>query len=247
MDVFQNCFFTPASKVVDSLRQYKDAHEIELLKKAGDIADQVMEKVRHEIRPGLSEKELSLFIENSYKQLSDDISFKPIIASGPNSASPHHNTGERTFKEGDFIVVDCGGMVSGYCSDITRTFCLGKADQEMKNVYKAVCDANQKAFEATELQCSGEEADTAARDIITQAGYGPYFIHRTGHGIGMDVHEAPYLVAGNEERLMPGMVFSIEPGIYLAGKYGVRIEDIVAVTENGPLRLNNFPRELIEL
>jgi Xaa-Pro dipeptidase len=247
MQVFQECTFAPASLVIDPLRQFKDDQEIMLLAKSGELADMVMEKVREEIRPGISEKELAGFIELSYRQLADDIAFKPIVASGPNGASPHHSSGERKFKVGDFIVVDCGGMHNGYCSDITRTFCLGKADGKMKKVYQAVRDANEKAFDTIAQVCSGEEADAAAREVITSTGYGPNFTHRTGHGIGLDVHEAPYLVAGNKEKILPGMVFSVEPGIYLNGRFGVRIEDIVAVTATGPQRLNRFSRELIEL
>jgi Xaa-Pro dipeptidase len=247
MEVFPGCAFEPASRVVDTLRVFKDDQELALMARSGDLADQVMEKVQAEIRPGLSEKELALFIEITFKQLSDDISFKPIVASGPHGASPHHSTGSRKFMQGDFIVVDCGGTVNGYCSDITRTFCLGKATGEMKKVYQAVLDANEKAFEAVDNGCTAEKADAAAREAITGAGYGPYFIHRTGHGIGLDVHEAPYLVEGNGAALLPGMVFSIEPGIYLPGNFGVRIEDVVAVTGNGARRLNSFNRDLVEL
>ncbi len=248
MGLFPGATFEPASRVVSFLRMFKDEDEISLMGKASELADGVMEKVQGQIRPGMSEKELALFIEVTYKQMgADDISFKSIVASGPNGALGHHKTGGRKFQEGDFIVVDCGGLVNEYCSDITRTFCLGKASEEMKTVYRAVQDANQRAFEAVVGGCSGEEADRAAREVITAAGYGSYFVHRTGHGIGMEVHEEPYLVEGNKETLLPGMVFSIEPGIYLPGKFGVRIEDIVAVTEQGPQRLNQFSRELIEL
>jgi Xaa-Pro dipeptidase len=235
------------SALAGSLRLYKDRHELELLRQAGEAADQVMEKVRDSIRPGMTERQLGAFIENAYRDLADDISFKPIVASGPHSASPHHSTGTRAFAKGDFVVVDCGGLVGGYCSDITRTFCLGQADEEMRQVYKAVMEANQAAYEAVGKGCSGEEADAAARSVITNAGYGPRFIHRTGHGIGLEVHEAPYLVDGNREELASGMVFSIEPGIYLDGSFGVRIEDIVALTEDGAEQLNRFPRELIEI
>ena len=247
MSVLPGSSFEPASRVVDSLRMFKDHAEIEFLDQAGKLADQVMEKVYAEIRPGISEKDLALFVETNYKLLGDNISFSPIVGSGPNSASCHHSPGERKLKEGDFIVVDCGGLAGGYCSDITRTFCLGKASEEMKKIYRAVQEANQAAFEAVEGQCSGEEADAAARNVIVKAGYGPYFSHRTGHGIGLDVHEAPYLVEGNAAVLSPGMAFSIEPGIYLPGQYGVRIEDIVAVTDQGSRRLNHFTRDLLEL
>lgn len=247
MEIFSDCSFIPASRVVNALRQFKDDDEIIFLAKSGELADSVMTKVQKEIRPGISEKELAQFIETSFRHLADDISFKPIVASGPNGASPHHSAGERTFKMGDFIVVDCGGLQNGYCSDITRTFCLGKAGEEMKKVYQAVREANEKAFEAIARRCSGEKADSAAREVITKAGYGPNFTHRTGHGIGLDVHEAPYLAAGNGDEILPGMVFSIEPGIYLAGSFGVRIEDIVAVTDKGPQRLNRFTHDLIEL
>jgi len=247
LDAFPRCSYLPASCVVDNLRKFKDEAEVELLKKAGELADQVMEKTRAQIRPGVSEKELALFIENSFKQLADDISFKPIVASGPNGASPHHASGERKFECGDFVTVDCGGTFNGYCSDLTRTFCLGKAGGDMKEVYQAVSEANEKAFQTLEYGCSAEEADRAARKSIFKAGYGPYFLHRLGHGIGLEVHESPYLVEGNKEDLTDGMVFSIEPGIYLPGHFGVRIEDIVAMTSLGPRRLNSFTRELVEL
>ena len=249
MGLFPESAFEAASRLVSFLRVFKDEEEILLMGRAGELADRVMEKVQDEIRPDMREKELAFFIEGAYRQLgAEDISFKPIVASGPNGASPHHSSGDRKFQDGDFIVVDCGGLLHGYCSDITRTFCLGKASREMKKVYRAVKEANQRAFEAVAAGgCSGEDADRAARQVITAAGYGPYFTHRTGHGIGMDVHEEPYLVEGNKGKLLPGMAFSIEPGIYLPGRFGVRIEDIVAVTVQGPRRLNKFSRELVEI
>ncbi len=241
--------FEPASLLTDALRACKDDHEINLMHEACKIADRVMDGVQKEIRSGLSEKELALFIENEYKKLSDDVSFKPIIASGPNAALPHHRPGERVLQKGDFVVVDCGAIYKGYCSDITRTFCLGKATTEMKKVYQAVQDANAKAFEALEKnsRLSGEEVDGAARAVITAAGYGHLFTHRTGHGIGLEVHEAPYLVEGNSEPLKQGMTFTIEPGIYLPEQFGVRIEDVVAMTGRGPQRLTAFDRDLIEI
>lgn len=249
MPAFPMASYSPASVVVDSLRMHKDDAEIMLMSQAQGVADQVLAKVKDEIRPGMQEKELAHFIETAFIDLGcDDISFKPIVASGPNSASPHHQTGERQFEKGDLIVVDCGGLLKGYCSDVTRTFCLGKANDEIRRVYQAVWDANEKVFERIAAGgCSGEEADRAAREVIVRAGYGPYFIHRTGHGIGMDVHEAPYLVEGNAEELLQGMVFSIEPGIYLPGRFGVRIEDIAAITAEGPMWLSRYPKEIQEI
>ena len=248
MPTFPGAAFHPASRVVDNLRMFKDEDEIALMGQAQAAADRVLERVGKEIRPGMREMDLAFFIETAFREEGcDDISFKPIIASGPNSASPHHQTGDREFQPGDMIVVDCGGRFKGYCSDVTRTFCLGKADEEIKAIYRAVWEANERAFQRIAEGCSGEEADRAARQVITEAGYGHYFIHRTGHGIGLDVHEAPYLVEGNGEPLLPGMVFSVEPGIYLPGKFGVRIEDIAAVTGEGPIWLSHFPKELKEL
>jgi len=247
--VMPDAVFEPAGLLTDALRTCKDDHEIKLMQEACKIADRVMAAVQKEIRPGLREKDLALFIETEYKKLSDDVSFKPIVASGPNAALPHHSPGDRILQKGDFIVVDCGAVYNGYCSDITRTFCLGKATAEMKKVYQVVQDANAKAFEALEKnsQLSGEEVDGAARAVITAAGYGHLFTHRTGHGIGMEVHEAPYLVEGNSEPLKQGMTFTIEPGIYLPEKFGVRIEDVVVITGQGVRRLTSFNRDLIEL
>ncbi|MDW7738440.1 MAG: Xaa-Pro peptidase family protein [Bacillota bacterium] len=247
--VFPEVEFETASVLVDALRVQKDEQEIKLMHEAGKIADQVMLKVQNTIKPGMSEKELVAFIEFEYKKLGDDISFKPIVASGPNGAQPHHSPGDRRFEKGDFIVIDCGALYKGYCSDITRTLCLGQATEEMKKVYNTVRDANEGAFQAfvNNDQLSGEEADQAARKVITDAGYGDFFIHRLGHGIGLEVHEAPYLVEGNSTPFSKGAAFTIEPGIYLSGKFGVRIEDVAVLTDRGPQRLTAFPRELIEI
>jgi len=248
MTAVPGCSYAPASRIVDSLRMFKDEEEIKILAEAEALADKVMEKVQGVIRPGMREKELEFFIEKSFREIgADDISFKPMIASGPNSSSPHHISCDREFQAGDFIIVDCGCIVKGYCSDITRTFCLGKATDEMKKIYNAVREANEQAFSALFRRCSTEEVDKEARKIINDSGYGPHFTHRTGHGIGLDIHEAPYLVEGDREQILPGMVFSIEPGIYLPGKYGVRIEDIVAMTAEGPRCLSKYSKDLLEL
>ena len=167
-----------------------------------------------------------------------------ICASGPNSASPHHHTGDRVIQPGDAVVFDWGGKLHGYHSDVTRTVFIGNPTDEFRKVYDIVRQANQAALDAVRPGVPAESIDKAARDLITQAGYGEAFLHRVGHGLGMDVHEEPYLVGGNTTPLEVGMVFSDEPGIYLAGKFGVRIEDSVVVTETGGKRLNEATREL---
>jgi Xaa-Pro aminopeptidase len=167
-----------------------------------------------------------------------------ICASGPNSAMPHHHTGERVIEPGDAVIFDWGGELNGYLSDMTRTVVIGEPTDEYRKVYDIVLRANQAAFEAVRPGVACEDVDRAARDLITAEGYGAAFIHRVGHGLGMDVHEDPYLVKGNTAPLEPGMVFSDEPGIYLAGKFGVRIEDTVVCTETGAERLNSAPKQL---
>jgi D-alanyl-D-alanine dipeptidase len=167
-----------------------------------------------------------------------------IVASGPNAASPHHHPGERVISEGDSVVVDFGGTVDGYCSDTTRTFHVGPPSAEYVEVYEVVKAAQQAGVDAVRPGVAAQDVDAVARRVIDDAGYGKWFIHRLGHGIGLDVHEDPYLVNGNEQVLEPGMTFSVEPGIYLPGKLGVRIEDIVHCTPDGADRLNASSREL---
>lgn len=239
--------FIGVSNLMREIRMFKDQYEMSQLAKAGGLTDKVMAEVRMVIQPGISEKELAFFVESKLKEYgAEELSFKPIVASGPNTSSPHHYTGERKLQMGDLVVLDFGGLFQGYCSDMTRTFSVGKASAEVKKVFNAVKDANEAGFLAVQQGIACEKVDEAAREVISRAGYGEYFIHRTGHGIGLDIHEDPYIVKGNQEILKTGMTFSIEPGIYLPGKFGVRIEDIVGLTENGPVRFNNFSRELIE-
>jgi Xaa-Pro dipeptidase len=247
--VMPGAFFEPASSLMDKLRIYKDEHEIEMMHRAGQVSDQVMEIIVSKLRPGMAEKEVALMVEIEYKKLADDISFKPIVASGPNAAMPHHSPGDRILEKGDFIIIDSGALIEGYCSDITRTFCLGQASDEMRAVYTAVQKANFEPFQRLNEKnpLSGEAADGIARQVITEAGFGSRFIHRLGHGIGLEVHEAPYLVEGNSEVLKPGMAFTIEPGIYIPGSFGVRIEDTVVMTDNGARQLTSFNRNLIEI
>jgi Xaa-Pro aminopeptidase len=168
-----------------------------------------------------------------------------IVASGPNGASPHHSPGDRIVEPGDLIICDFGGSFDGYCSDVTRTFSVGEPSGEQTEVHSVVAAANETARATVAPGVPCEEVDRAARKVIEDAGYGDFFIHRTGHGIGLEVHEHPYLVEGNQLPLEPGMTFSIEPGIYLPGRFGVRIEDIVACSETGIDELNQADRSLI--
>jgi len=167
-----------------------------------------------------------------------------VVGSGPNGANPHHEAGDRVIEPGDTIVLDFGGLMDGYGSDTTRTVNVGEPSAQVQEVHDIVRRAQQAAFESVRPGVPCEEIDRVARHVITEAGYGEQFIHRTGHGIGVTTHEPPYMVEGEDQPLVPGMCFSIEPGIYLAGRFGVRIEDIVTVTEDGARRLNNTSHEL---
>ncbi|HEX6023363.1 MAG TPA: M24 family metallopeptidase, partial [Solirubrobacter sp.] len=167
-----------------------------------------------------------------------------VVGSGPNGASPHHEKGERVIEEGDMVVLDFGGLKDGYGSDTTRTVHVGEPTAEERKVHEIVRRAQQAGYEAVRPGVACQEIDRAARKVIADAGYGEYFIHRVGHGIGLTTHEPPYMVEGEEHLIEPGMCFSIEPGIYLPGKFGVRIEDIVVATEDGGRRLNNTNREM---
>jgi Xaa-Pro dipeptidase len=178
---------------------------------------------------------------------SPELPFNPIVAAGPNSANPHAVPGDRRLAKGDLLIIDWGARYNGYISDLTRTFAIGEVTEEAEKIHQIVLQANQTAQKAVFPGVSAGEVDFAARQVIEQAGYGAYFSHRTGHGIGMDSHEPPYLYAENEQSLDPGMTFTIEPGIYLAGKGGVRIEDNLVVTTNGYYCLSDLPRELIRL
>ena len=167
-----------------------------------------------------------------------------MVGSGPNGANPHHEVSERTIEDGDMVVLDFGGLQDGYGSDTTRTVHVGEPTEEERGVFEVVRRAQQAAFVAVRPGVACQEIDRVARKVISDAGYGEYFIHRTGHGIGLTTHEPPYMVEGETRALEPGMCFSVEPGIYLPGRFGVRIEDIVTVTEDGGRRLNNTSHEL---
>lgn len=245
---FRQARFVKASGLIGELRKYKAADEAEKMREASRLAEKALGEVIPVIRAGMKEIQVRELLEAEMKnQGLASPAFDTIIGSGPNSALPHYTAGDKVLNLGDSIVIDFGGMYQGYCSDMTRTVMLGKATEEYREVYEAVKGANMRAIEAVKPGMKASEIDAAARSYITGKGYGDYFIHRTGHGIGMEVHEEPYISNISNTVLQPGMVFSIEPGIYLPGKFGVRIEDLVMVTETGVEVLNKFSKELIEI
>jgi Xaa-Pro aminopeptidase len=238
--------FVGAAPVLKELRQIKSPEEIAHLREAGRRTDAVWaEFVATATLAGRSEREVARGLADLMERHGLGPPAFLICASGPASASPHHLTGERTIGAGDAVVFDFGGNVEGYKSDITRTVHVGEPGDEFRRVYELVERARRAAFAAVRPGAPCASIDAAARDIIAAAGYGEFFIHRAGHGLGLDVHEEPYLVAGNAEPLRAGMVFSDEPGVYLPGKFGIRIEDTVVCTATGGELLNNAPRELV--
>ncbi|MBM7855060.1 Xaa-Pro dipeptidase [Desulfohalotomaculum tongense] len=240
--------FVGSDNILGALRLKKDNLELKYLKDSALCADQIMDSVSKLLKPGITEKEVVREIESLFKQKGvDQLSFDAIVAAGSNAAVPHHHPDDTVLKEGDSVVIDMGGIKEHYCSDITRTFIIGEPSREFKEVYSVVQKAQDEAVKAIKPGVPMKDIDQVARNIIDKAGYGSYFTHRTGHGIGMEVHEEPYLAPTNSRLLEEGMVVSVEPGIYLPGKFGVRIEDIVVVTSEGAERLNNYPRELIRV
>jgi Xaa-Pro aminopeptidase len=226
------------------LRAVKDPHEVARLASAGAGADAVFEKILTVRFAGRTENDVAADLAALLRQHGHSQVDFTVVGSGPNGADPHHEADDRVIVEGDTVVLDFGGLRDGYGSDTTRTVSVGEPGDEVRTVYDVVRRAQQAAFEAVRPGVSCEEIDRVARRVITEAGYGEYFIHRVGHGIGVTTHEPPYLVEGETRPLVPGMCFSIEPGIYLPGRFGVRIEDIVTVTPDGARRLNNTTHEL---
>jgi len=238
-----------ASPVVDRLRMVKSAAEVEELALAGAAIDRVHARMADWLRVGRTEAEVGADIAAAIIEEGHTGVDFTIVGSGPNGASPHHELSGRTVQAGDLVVVDIGGeTATGYRSDCTRTYVVGGAPSAEVAEWYAVLQAAQEASVASVRPgVTAEDVDAAARRVIDDAGWGEHFIHRTGHGIGLDTHEAPYIVAGNSLPLEPGMAFSVEPGIYLAGRCGARIEDIVVCTDDGVRNLNGGPRELVEL
>lgn len=238
--------FISADDVTSSLRLYKDDSEIAAMQKAVDIAEAALKAVLPLVKIGMTEKELASELTMQIQRHGSDpqLPFFPIIASGPNSANPHAFPTQRKLAAGEFVVIDYGASHQGYFSDITRTFAVGEASDKQRLIHETVHQSNQAGIAAAKPGVACSAVDQAARDVIEQAGYGQYFIHRTGHGLGMEGHEAPYMRAGNPMLLETGMTFTVEPGIYLPGQDGVRIEDNVVITADGARSLTSLPREL---
>jgi Xaa-Pro aminopeptidase len=234
-----------AGPALSALRAVKSTEEIDRLRAAAQAADEAMRAIAAEPLSGRREAEVSGRIREHLLAAGHDEAGVAIVASGPNSASPHHTAGERRIESGDAIVLDIGGVRGGYCSDTSRTAFVGDPDPEFVALYEVLHEAQRSACEAVRPGIPAAEIDAVARDIITEAGYGDAFIHRTGHGIGMETHEEPYVVSSNPAPLVAGNAFSVEPGIYLRDRWGARIEDIVVCTATGGERLNTSATELL--
>ncbi|AEH47261.1 M24 family metallopeptidase [Parageobacillus thermoglucosidasius] len=243
-----NAELVPTSFVVEKLRLIKSESEIKILKEAAAIADAAFEHILSFIRPGVKEievaNELEFFMR---KQGATSSSFDTIVASGYRSALPHGVATDKVIEKGELVTLDFGAYYNGYCSDITRTVAVGEISDELKTIYNIVLEAQLRGMKGIKPGMTGKEADALTRDYITEKGYGDYFGHSTGHGIGLEIHEGPTLSARSDVVLAPGMVVTVEPGIYIPGLGGVRIEDDTVVTENGNEALTHSPKELIIL
>jgi Xaa-Pro aminopeptidase len=235
-----------ATEVLRGLRMIKDASEIDALRKAGSAIDRVHARVPEFLIPGRTEADVAADIgEAIVAEGHSEVAFI-IVGSGPHGADPHHSYSDRELQVGDIVVVDIGGAYEpGYHSDSTRTYSIGEPRPDVAQQYSILQRAQRAAFDAVRPGVTAEQVDAAARDVLADAGLAEFFVHRTGHGIGLSVHEEPYIITGNDLPLTAGMAFSIEPGIYFPGHWGARVEDIVVVTEDGALAVNNRPHELI--
>ena len=231
-----------AGGLIEPLRAVKDSDEIRHLVEAGRHADQVVLEIAEFMRPGMTEREVARFAFERFEALGDTDPWA-IIGSGPNSALPHHMTSGRRLGEGEVVVVDVGAYTQGYASDITRTFWLGAPPAEVEQVYAVVDRARSAGIAVVRAGAETGAVDRAAREVIERAGYGEFFTHRTGHGLGLEIHEPPYIVGGTHDRLEAGMAHTVEPGIYLPGRFGVRLEDSVIVEADRARRLNQVPFE----
>ena len=243
-----SCDLVPATELLWKLRMVKDDEELEAMIAAQRIAERALEEILEEIRPGVTEKEIAARLQ--YLMLhygGSDMSFDPIVVSGANGSLPHGVPSEKKIRQGEFVTMDFGCIYHSYCSDMTRTVAVGFATEEMHRVYHTVLTAQLAGINAARAGVTGREVDGAARAVIDAAGYGAYFGHSFGHGVGVEIHEAPNASPGNENPLPAGAVISAEPGIYLPGKMGVRIEDVILLTEKGCRNITRAPKELLVL
>jgi Xaa-Pro aminopeptidase len=231
--------------VIAPLRMIKSNAEIEALTQAAALADLAMQAAVDACQPGVSEADIAWAAEECFRNNGAEKVEFTLIAAGSNAALPHHSSGSKVLKRGEGIILDIGASLKDYKSDITRTVFLGEPNKEFLRVYETVRSANESGKKAVQPNVTARSVDAAARQVIEQAGYGRWFIHRTGHGIGLDIHEPPWIMAGEEGRLEIGMVFSVEPGIYLPERFGVRLEDIVVVVSGGVRVLTRFNRQLV--
>lgn len=240
--------FSPLGDAIETMRVVKSAKEIERIAASQALAEAAFEYILGRLSPGRSEREIAAELEFFMKKNGASApSFETICVSGTRSSLPHGRASEALLEENSFITMDFGCVLDGYSSDMTRTVCLGKADEEMKSVYETVLSAQTAGIFAVKAGVKGSEVDRAAREVIEKAGFGEYFGHSTGHGIGLEVHEAPSFSPRSESEIPAGAVLSVEPGIYLPGKFGVRIEDLVVVEDGSCRNLNRSPKNLIEL
>ncbi len=241
--------FSDATKMLAVLRSRKDPEEIAHMRRAVDIAEDALRAVLPQIRIGMSEEELgSELVLQLFRHGSDvDLPFSPIVSSGANGANPHARPSSRKLAAGDLLVIDWGARYQGYVSDVTRTFAVGEIDDESARIHEIVQLANRAGRGAGRSGATCGDVDQAARAVVEEAGYGRYFTHRTGHGLGRECHEEPYIREGNTEVLETGMTYTVEPGIYLPGKNGVRIEDDVLIEEDGAVSLSSLPRRIIQV
>lgn len=236
--------YASLTEALPMLRAVKDAAELERLAAAGAAADATYEEIRKVRFAGRKETDVAADLADLLRQFGHSQVDFTVVGSGPNGANPHHEAGDRVIERGDMVVLDFGGLMHGYGSDTSRTVHVGEPDAEEQRVHDVVREAQAAGCAAVRPGAACQDVDRAARAVITEFGYGERFIHRTGHGIGVTTHEPPYMIEGEELPLVPGMCFSVEPGIYLPGRFGVRIEDIVTVTDDGSRRLNATAREL---
>ena len=243
-----NAKLVPFNDRIYGFRAVKEDWEIDRMRKAQKIADQAFQEVLPRIKAGMTELEVQAeLIYCMYKNGAQGLSFDPIVVSGPNTSMPHGVAGDRVLEEGDFLTMDFGVLYQGYCSDTTRTVAIGYATEEMKKVYNVVLEAQKAGIAATRAGVTGQAVDGAARKVIVDAGYGEYFGHGYGHSLGLEIHEAPNMNMANDQPLPAGVVCSAEPGIYLPGKFGVRIEDVTILTEDGCEDITGITRDLIIL